>query len=127
MYDATTGFALSRHLRAQAEMLEEFSRRAMAATDWRMRSAWIGEFVRLSHALTATALVSGSFEKVQTLNPLASALLVSLRLPKLPALPKEGDHPSPQNPQNNLRRNFERDQRLATPTVSPLRGEPPPP
>ena len=86
---------LQEHLQAQGEMLEECSRRARQPCHWRLRSAWIGEFVRLSNALTETALVSGTLEKAATLDPVTALLLTNLRLPKLPALPKEGETPSP--------------------------------
>ena len=74
-------------------MLKECRRRAVAARDWRMKSAWIGVFIRLSDALIETACVWGSLEKVGVPGPLPTSLLAKLCMPDLPELPKEGTPP----------------------------------
>lgn len=85
--------ALKDQLRAQAELMQECRRRAVAARDPRMASALTDIFIRLCDAMTETAFVSGSLGQAGTLGPLAVVLLANLRLPKLPDFPEEGEGP----------------------------------
>jgi hypothetical protein len=78
----------------QLRLIQECRRRAAAARDLRLCSAWIGIFLQISNALNETAKAIGDLEWA----PRDAALPVGLRLPQLPSLPKEGEAPSPENP-----------------------------
>ena len=103
---------LQEHLQAQGEMLEECSRRARQPCHWRLRSAWIGAFVRLSNALTETALVSGTLEKAAHARSGDGASADQPASAKTACSAERGGDTLPQNPQNNLKANFQSDQRF---------------
>src|SRR4051812_42216110 len=88
---------LEEQARAQMELLRECRRRAVVARDERMRSTWIGVFIRLSDALTETAFAWGSLEKVGVLDTLPGSLLAKLCLPMLPPLPQQEGTPPPRD------------------------------
>src|SRR5256885_17094490 len=79
--------ALESHLRAELILARRCRDRAMAAADAPLHSAWIGHFVRISHAMAATGNAIASL-------PAACGVTVSLpltlRLPSLPRLPEQG-------------------------------------
>jgi len=87
--------ALQEQLRVQVEFGQECRKRACAAPDWRLKSAWTGVFLQASRALAETGFVLGTLEHAGTLAPEVALLLAHLRLPKLPALPKEEEGPPP--------------------------------
>jgi hypothetical protein len=93
--DMASDFAqLEEQLRAQSELVQACARRAAAAGDPRLRSAWIDTVARLMNASAATGSVLAALKWApQSALP---ALPVPLRLPKLPALPyMEGRPPFP--------------------------------
>jgi hypothetical protein len=84
--------ALQEYLQAQSELNNECLRRAVSACDPRLKSAWIGVFVRLCDAVVANG------HAIADLKHLPGHVIppVRLCLPRLPALPKmEGGTPPP--------------------------------
>src|SRR5689334_20098985 len=78
---------LEDELRAQATLLEACRDRAVAALgNPRLCSAWIGHFVRLSHAMAATGSAIAALRHAD-----GDAKVPALSLPSLPHLPKEGE------------------------------------
>jgi hypothetical protein len=81
--------ALEEHLRAQLALLEGYRDRAVAAPDPRLASAWIGHFIRISHAMAATG---SAIAPLRHAGKGAQSLLIApFALPKLPHLPEEGE------------------------------------
>ena len=84
--------ALQEYLRAQSELNNECLSRAVSACDPRLKSAWIGVFVRLCDAVVANGHAIADLKHA----PGPISLPVRWRLPKLPSLPKmEGGTPPP--------------------------------
>lgn len=90
MKSETACLQLEQHLRAQAALLKVLRKRAAAARDPRIASAWIRDFVRLFHAMAATG---NAIARLRHAGGAAAPELPALRLPALPALPEKGTHP----------------------------------
>ena len=87
---------LELHLQAQVELGTAFRKRAFAAPDPRLRSAWIRHFLRLSDGIAETGSAISRLHHAAI--GAESLCVASLRLPRLPTLPelpaiKEGDPP----------------------------------
>jgi hypothetical protein len=55
--------ALQEQLRGQIDLADGCEKRALAAADWRVTSAWTGAFLQLHGAIIETALVLNRLEK----------------------------------------------------------------
>ena len=86
--------ALRDHAREQLGLLEECRRRTKEACPPEACSAWVGVFLRVSRALTETALVLGRIEAAPEFSATALAAL-KLRLPVLPPPPPPSGVPLP--------------------------------
>src|ERR1051325_9771066 len=78
--------ALEEHLRAQLTLATACRDRAFAAPDPRLRSAWIGPFIRISNAMAATG---SAIARLQAARGAPIPGLFALGLPDLPVLPEE--------------------------------------
>src|SRR4051812_42061756 len=88
--------ALDEELRVQSELVQACARRAAAARDPRLKSAWIDAVV---HLMDASATIGSVIADVRRA-PADAALFslpVCLRLPKLPLLPNT-EEPLPPPP-----------------------------
>ena len=110
---------LEEHLQAQLALLQACSRRAAAARDPRLRSAWIGPVAQLGHAMAEAGSLIAALGSAR---PSASFPDSHLRLPILPPVAGGGDPTPSMNPQNNSRRFLQEDQQLGAPILLRLRG-----
>jgi hypothetical protein len=105
-------WALEEVLRGQSGLVEACARRAVAARDPRLKSAWIGAVVRLMDASAVTGSAIAAIQWAPT-DAVLFQLPICLCLPNLPPLPEgKGGTPSPSILQNNLRWVFQSDQRF---------------
>src|SRR5690242_5854710 len=87
--------ALEAQLRAQVALVEACARRAAAAGDPGLKSAWVSMLVRVMNASAATGSVLADVRWAPPSCSLAD-LPIRLRLPQLPPLPDmEGGPPPP--------------------------------
>ena len=85
---------LEEQLRAQLRLIDGFQARARTAADPRLKSAWIGQFVRVSNAM---ALTGNAMARLKWAPGAETRALHALCLPALPLLPGEGDPPPSKN------------------------------
>jgi hypothetical protein len=74
---------LEEHLRTQLRLAKDCRARALAAGDARLRSAWLGHFVRVSRAMAATGSAIA-----QVRHAGGAAAMFDLPTVHLPALPR---------------------------------------
>lgn len=86
--------ALDRHLREQLRLIQGLRERARTAGDLRLKSAWIGQFVRVSNAM---AMTGNAMARLKWAPGADHLVLPALCLPVLPLLPEEGDPPPSKN------------------------------
>jgi hypothetical protein len=106
-----------RHLQEQAwaqlTLLEECRRRAVAADNPALCSAWVGLFVQRCGALTETAFAYGSLEKIVRLEPALALCSPICACRSCQHCPKRTTAPTPcRIPQNNSRRKSQSGQRF---------------
>jgi hypothetical protein len=83
--------ALEEHLRAQLTLGEQCCDRATAARNPRLKSAWIGHFVRISNGMAVTG--SALARVIHAKDDAVGMSLLPLRLPGSPRLSEQGYPP----------------------------------
>jgi hypothetical protein len=86
---------LEEHLQAQGILATACRDQAMAAQDWRLRSAWIGHFTRIFQAMTAAGNAVVRLQAAGGRSVPSAFASFRLRLPSLPLVPEEEEDPLP--------------------------------